>query len=388
MHKVLPLLLIFIALAGCVAPVASVPTAIPTTAVIGPPAPSSTPQPDNPLPAPLYVLDNGQIARIERDGKSRTLITDDKNNSEGVEPISTFVMSPAGELAFIVGNTQADQLVLMGSGGENRHIIYEAEGHELSDLAWSPDGTNIYLRLLNNREPPDTPSGIYRITAEGGTLELLRADDTVDDIVNPSPTISGYRPFSTSPDGAHLLVEVFSLYYDGCNLGVMPTDGGEVVHLTIPADVKTYCGEAAWSPDGTAVYFLAGADTGPTIWRGDVSSGATLALTNADVLSRAPYTLADGTLRFILASRDTSSAAVVRFTLATLAAPGAAPTNISPAFADQPGLVLWEGSGSGAAIASVSAEQEVELQWVPANGTPIPLPATRQGINTMAWGLK
>ncbi|MEI7768696.1 MAG: hypothetical protein WCI67_01845, partial [Chloroflexales bacterium] len=352
----------------------------------GPPKPTAAPPQGAALPAPLYVLDNGQIARIERDGKSRVLVTDEKVDIQGLPPIATFAMASTGDMAYVVGDLKADRLVRAGPHGEGRRTIYEAKGHELSNLVWSIDGAQIYLRMLNNREPPDTPSGVYRISAEGGALELLRADDPVDNVANPSPTISGYRPFALSPDGARMLVEIYSLYYGGCGLGVMPTGGGAVVRLAVPPGTKTFCGEATWSPDGAAVYFLAGPESGPTIWRGDAASGATMAMAAADVLSRAPLAMAGGALRFFLVQRDPSGAGTMSFTMADLTAPQAAPAASGAPFSDHLGQVLWAPDGRGAVVSVEPANTSVDLRWTTTDGAPMSLPNTNQSIGSMAWG--
>ncbi|MEI8307728.1 MAG: hypothetical protein WCF99_11770 [Chloroflexales bacterium] len=422
MYRVISFLLMLLIVSGCTTPQAGptptptpnqptrpvslatpVPTAAPTSAAslptagvtTGPPAPTAAPTAvsttvppqDGVLPAPLYVLDYGQIARIERDGKSRNLVTSEKVGIQGVEPIATFAVSRAGHIAYVVGDSKADRLVWTGPHGENRRIIYEVEGHELSNLVWSNDSSQIYLRILNNRQPLDMPSGIYRISSAGGSPTLLRADDPVDNVANPSPTINGYRPFAFSLDGSRLLVEIYSLYYDGCGLGVIPTAGGDMVRLNVPLNTKTFCGEATWSPDGTAVSFLAGPDSGPTIWRGDAASGATTAMAAADVLSRAPIAMSDGALRFFLVRHDPPGSGPVIFTMSYLTNPQAAPIALGAPFNERLGQVLWSPDGTGAVISIVPTDKPVDLRWVPADGEAIPLPNTSQGINGMAWGL-
>jgi hypothetical protein len=366
-----------------------VPTLAPSAAPIGPlaptpaVAPASPPAaPAGPLPAPLYVLDNGQIARIERDGVTRALVTAEKAQIAGFPPIATFVLGPGGDMAYVAADLKLDRLVRAGPRGEAPHTLYGEAGHELSDLAWSPDGAQIYLRLLNNREPPDIPSGLYRIPASGGPPELVRADDPVDNLANPAPTISGYRPFAWSPDGSRLLVEVFSLFYDGCDLAVLPAAGGSPVRLTVPAGTKTFCGEAAWSADGAAVYFLAGAGAGPTIWRGDAASGAVAPQAAPDVLARAPRPLPDGRLRFFLV-RPSDPAS---FEPAELSAPQAAPASLGPPLGDPLAKALWAPDGGGAVTVVQPPTTSVDLRWVPVGGAPISLPNTTLGVAGMAWG--
>lgn len=385
------IVMLAVLLVGCagsptlpVAPAATAqPAAVPTAVRPTSPAASATPsQATVLLPAPLYLLDNGQIARIERDGKSRSLVTSETVQMEGVPPIATFGIAQSGDLAYVVGDLGADRLVRVGSRGENPRTLYSEPGHELSDIVWTPDGQQIVLRLLNNREPPDIPSGLYRLAADGGQPELLRPDDPVDDPQNPAPTISGYRPRAWAPDGSRLLVEVFSLFYDGCALAILPAAGGELLRLETASEVRTLCGEAAWSADSAAVYFLAGSGAGPTVWRGDAASGATTALAASEVLARAPYALANGAIRFfLLASGDNAS-----FALAELNAPNAAPTTLTAPFNEQLALALWAPDGSGAVVVVRPDTAPVALRWLPVGGELIELPSGTVALSGIAWG--
>ncbi|HMQ30617.1 MAG TPA: hypothetical protein PKD53_07795, partial [Chloroflexaceae bacterium] len=237
-------------------------TATATAAPTGPAA-TAAPTPEGAvLPAPLYILEAGQVARIERDGQSRAVITAEPPPLPGLEPIAEFAVAPTGALAYIVSDVEADRLVLADARGQNPTARYEQQGHELSDLVFAPDGQSLLLRLLNNREPPDLPSGLYRLPLAGGEPELLRADDEPADPINPARSVSGYRPVAFSPDGARVLLQVFSLFYEDCGLGVIAADGGEVTRVSLPEGQGFFCGEEAWSADGAAVLFLAGATEG------------------------------------------------------------------------------------------------------------------------------
>lgn len=342
------------------------------------------------MPAPLYTVDGGQVARIERDGTTRTLITEETTQIPAYPPISAFALSPSGQIVYVVGDMEADRLVRIGPDGKNQRTIYEVAGHELSDFVWTPDGAFIYMRLLNNLTPPDIPSGVYRIPAEGGKLELVQADDPVDNPANPTPTISGYRPFAWSPDGSRLLVEIFSLYYDGCSLGVLPAAGGALVRLSPAEGNVTYCGEAAWSPAGDRVYFLAGPQgdgVGPTIWRGDAASGVSEPILAADVLARAPRVLADGSIRFFRVRLAPEAAP--SFTLAEVPATGGEPRELGQPFDDLLSLVLWAPDDSGVVIEVQPKEKSSVLQWLPAEGgAPVNLPTTEKLLRGLAWEAK
>ncbi len=385
-------------LTACTAPVTPTPTAAPPTAApptVAPATPAPAATPSGPiLPAPLYVLELGQVARIERDATTRNLVTNERSTISGVPPIATFAASPQGSLAYVVGDLEADRLVISDGRGAEGTVRYSQPGHELSDLVFSPDGATIALRLLNNNEPADIPSGLYRIPIAGDAPELLQADDPVDDVVNPSRAVSGYQPAAYSPDGARLLVYVQSLFYEDCVLGIMPAAGGTVRRIDLPAGIRTYCAEAAWTPDSAALLFLAGPAEGPAagpqLWRADAATGAAELLLGGELYARAPLARGDGTIRFFLArvERDASGSVIGgSFAPAELSAPGAAPRELGPAFPDRLERALWAPDGSGAVLELSPAEAAPELRWSPIAGEPLRLPSTRERIGGLAWGV-
>lgn len=396
MNQISRLFILALLLTACAAPPptatpGATPTAAPATAPPTPPA-ATVPPAAVSMPAPLYVLERGQIARIERDATTRTLLTSERSAIPGVPPIATFTVAPSGTLAYVVGDLEADRLSIAGPGGENVTVLYSVPGHELSDLLFTPDGSTIFLRLLNNNQPADVPSGLYRLPASGGAPELVLADDPVDDPANPSRAVGSYLPVAFSPDGDQLLVEVQSLFYEDCGIGFMPAGGGEVLRVTLPADVRSYCGEEAWTPDGRSVLFLAGPKegprAGPQLWRADAASGTAELIVGDDRYARAPIALADGTIRYFLArvERDASGVAVGgSFAPAELAAPGAEPRELGPAFSERLERALWAPGGSGAVI-EIDTEQGVELRWRPIGGEATVLPSARERAGGLAWG--
>ncbi len=398
MRSILSFYVAALLLTACAGPVTPTPTAAPPTAAPATPAPATTPAPaatpSGPiLPAPLYVLELGQVARIERDATTRNLVTSERSAISGVPPIATFAASPQGSLAYVVGDLEADRLAITDGRGAEGTVLYSQPGYELSDLVFSPDGASIALRLLNNNEPADIPSGLYRIPAAGGALELLQADDPVDDVVNPSRTVSGYQPAAYSPDGARLLVYVQSLFYEDCGLGVMPAAGGEVRRIELPAGIRAYCAEAVWTPDSAALLFLAGPAEGPAagpqLWRADAATGAAELLLGGELYARAPLARSDGTIRFFLARAERDADGVViggSFAPAELSAAGAAPRELGPAFPDRLERALWAPDGSGAVLEISPAEAAPELRWSPIAGEPLRLPSTRERVGGLAWG--
>ncbi len=312
----------------------------------------------------------------------------------GAEPIVEFAASADGKLAYIVSDVESDRLVLADARGQARSIRYEQQGHELSNLVFTPDGAALLLRLLNNRAPPDLPSGLYRLPLAGGAPELLQADDPVDDPINPARTVSGYRPIAFSPDGARVLVQVFSLFYEDCGFGVMPAAGGEVTRVALPAGEAGYCGEEVWSADGDALLFIAGKGEseggGPRLWRADAATGAAEPLAAEGSFARAPHGMAGGAVRYFIAAlvRDASGAATgATFGPVELAAPGAAPTELAPPFDARLNLALWAPDGAGVALeVSDGDDERSSLRWLPIGGQPRDLPNADAAVTQMAWG--
>lgn len=380
---------------GSVAPTPATPEAGPTAA-----STPAQPTPDVPtpvalpLPAPLYVLELGQVARIERDGTTRAVLTAEQSELQGVPPIAEFTVSPLGTLAYVVGDRAADRLVVADARGEGRRTLYEQSGHELSDLLFTPDGETLLFRLLNNREPPDLPSGLYRIPVLGGSPELLRADDEVDDPVNPSRAISAYLPVALSPDGTSLLVNVRSLFYEDCTPGVMPAAGGEVARVQLPAGVAAYCGEATWSAEGDAILFLAGPadgpDAGPQLWRAGADASAPTGLLPAGLYGRAPLGMPGGAIRLFLARVERDATGAVTggtFVLGELPADGGEAIPLGVPFVERLERALWAPDGSGAIVELSSDAAASLLRWVPADGgEPLDLPSTESSVGGLAWG--
>lgn len=397
MRSILRICMAVLLLTACTAPVTPTPTAAPPTAALPTAAPATSAPAATPsgpiLPAPLYVLELGQVARIERDATTRNLVTNERSTISGVPPIATFAASPQGSLAYVVGDLEADRLAVSDGRGAEGTVRYSQPGHELSDLVFSPDGATIALRLLNNNEPADIPSGLYRIPVAGGAPELLQADDPVDDVVNPSRAVSGYQPAAYSPDGTLLLVYVQSLFYEDCVLGIMPAAGGTVRRIELPAGIRTYCAEAVWTPDSAALLFLAGPAEGPAagpqLWRADVATGTAELLLGGELYARAPLARGDGTIRFFLARVERDASGIViggSFAPAELSTPGAAPRELGPAFPDRLERALWAPDGSGAVLELSPAEAAPELRWSPIAGEPLRLPSTRERIGGLAWG--
>ncbi|RMD83356.1 MAG: hypothetical protein D6823_00200, partial [Chloroflexi bacterium] len=148
-----------VVLAGCSTPVPSAPSS---------PAPTSLSAVVQPtpgmriLPAPLYILDRGQIARIEADGATRRQLTRERIEFAGIPPISDMDLHPTAGLVYVVGDAQGDRLVRTSLDGDNPATVFFETDYQLSAVRWSPDAQFIYLHLQNNRTTRDRPDGLYR----------------------------------------------------------------------------------------------------------------------------------------------------------------------------------------------------------------------------------
>jgi hypothetical protein len=369
--------LIIMLLAGLIAcsTTTSLPTPSPTAAVV-------RPTPDIPLlPAPLYVLDRGQIARIERDGATRRQLTRERIEYAGIPPISDMDIHPTAGMVYVVGAAAGDRLVRTDLDGNNPQIVYEEAGHQLSAVRWSPDGALIYLRFQNNREIRDLPDGLYRIAASGGALELVLADDPVDNPTNPSRSVRRYYPFLWDSTGNTLIVESSATFYDDCELVFWQAQRQELRRPILPEGMQSMCGEAVWLSDGSAALFLIGPPTGPGIWQVDVQTLQAQPRTADGVLARAPFLKGDDLL-FVAVDRVNDG---FTFTL-TRQSPDGALTRLRPPFRETPLLIRWAPDGSGIA-AVVQTARGTALRWYPIGDLPaVELPQTENGVSWLIWG--
>ena len=377
-------------------------TTVPVSTATSSPAPTvptatpGVPTADSRLPAPLYLLQAGQIARIERDTTTRKVLTAEHvaNSMSGVDPIAEFAVSPSGGLAYIVGDRDQDRLVLTDAQGQGARTIYAQQGHELSDLVFTPDGQALMLHLLDNRQPPDLPSGLYRLPVAGGTPMLVHADDPLDDPVNPSRAVSGYRPVAFSPDGTRLLLQIYALAYgEICGVGVIAATGGDVTRVSLPADLAGYCGEETWTADGTAVLLLGGKatgdDAGPRLWRAELATGTVVPFVAEGTFARQPHGVAGGATRFFLSRliRDASGAITgATFAPVQVDAPGTPPVELDTPFDVRLNHALWAPNGAGVLIDVDSTDGSTTLRWLRLGAPSVDLPGAEVAVRQWAWG--
>lgn len=388
------------------------PTEAPTTAPTEPPttAPTEAPttEPAGALPKPLYLLQNGQIFRIEADGATRTQITYEVPFNPDALAVIDFAVSPADNtLAYIVQRDGPSALLRSGPDGEDPTPLFESETVNVGDPVFSPDGRQIAVRLQGPFDQPDSfQSGLYLIPTEGGEPQLLVADDPIEDPATVSEA-AGVAPQAFSPDGSRLLVFRYGLQVDVCDLAVVSLADGAVTKLALPApppmERQTSCSNSvSWAPDGSAAYFTIeriGASGGePAIWRLDPATGATEPVTPEQqaapfTLYTNPFAAADGGILALSAEAEalpepfsdnqpTLSYSVVRVDPATGEA-----AELRPAEPLEPILVAWDEGGAGAAVLSFDvATGGSSLFWLTAGeGPALELAAGMGDISLFAW---
>src|SRR5215207_1316806 len=130
-----------------VAPTTGAPTTAPTAQ---PPAvtaaPTSRPAPVGALPAPLYVLEGGQVVRIDVDGTTKTTLTDERPFTPGALAITDLAVSPVdGALAYVLQGANGNTLVMTDANGTNRRVLLENE--PVATPRWSRDGSAVAVQI-------------------------------------------------------------------------------------------------------------------------------------------------------------------------------------------------------------------------------------------------
>ncbi len=239
--------------------------------------PGAAPTPAAVLPAPLYYLAPGssatqQIWRIEIDGATRTQITQEAAD------ITDFDISPSnGALAYVSNNV----LITTDRLGQNRSVMVEGpplapqrnESYytaEITKPRWSPDGSRLAYGM----------NGINLIDAASGTSTPLRPNDPIPGPNDPiTQTANLYWPYSWSPDGSHMLIEM-GYYRSEGSMGVLNLADNSVAALSSPAGY-VYCAPA-WTPDSQSIVYANPTDgiVPPGMWRTNITTGAGETLIN------------------------------------------------------------------------------------------------------------
>ena len=362
------------------------------------PSEITSPESGEVLPGPVIYLGvsdeaaapaQQDIWRLEMDGKTVTQIT-----HEAVPVTGFSVSSTDGSIAYITFSE--NDLVRINADGGGKTLLIDGpdlsvlpeEGpvRQLSNPAWSPDGTQIAFGL----------GGINLLPATGGEPNLILTNE-------PGPEGSrqwarSFYPLSWSPDGSKLLIGDVV----GGGLSIINVADGSVIEILNPSG-DFYCCSPTWSIDGQYIYFGGvlydpSIFQAPGLWRIDVNSGEAEVLIpgyedpGAAQESGAPMTLiqsaqqlSDGNVYAFTASGSYEElwhdeAGNLTFPLLEmnrLAPDGSQPSALrsdADQFGDKSwtfGDALWAADASGAVTNILGSEDlpNATLLWLPADGS-------------------
>jgi Tol biopolymer transport system component len=250
-----------------IAPTAVTPTERPeATLTITPTAVAPTERPEA-APSRQIIFDNGpDIFVMNEDGSALTQLT----FAEDVEGRSYGpACSPDGSQIIFIRSfgIGADMLYVMNADGSNQELLADfAEIGSFSDLAWSPDGSQIGFRARaeSDEDVDNWWLDIYVMDADGANLRRLTNQREMGFGASSGPAWSpdGSRIiFSTEIRGSGFLMGEGGIYVmnaDGSNLRrlvdplVMGEEWGE---MTVVGDTSRRFGSPSWSPDGSRIIF-------------------------------------------------------------------------------------------------------------------------------------
>ncbi|MEO7909352.1 MAG: hypothetical protein ABIV47_06845, partial [Roseiflexaceae bacterium] len=189
----------------------SQPTTSSPTSAVAPQPTAAMPQPTAIapaaalLPAPIYLLDGGQIWRMERDGQTRRQLT--------FEPTDIFdfaIGATDNALAYVVGVEEASTIVLLDESGRTELIRGSMWGPQIS-----PSGEQIAFQIeatsdaIQNGQAQEFDNGVWLIDRAGGRPSLLQASEPISKAGSLIESARQYSPRAWSPDGTQLLMGVY-----------------------------------------------------------------------------------------------------------------------------------------------------------------------------------
>ncbi|NJN18372.1 MAG: hypothetical protein HC822_20005 [Oscillochloris sp.] len=216
------------------------------------------PPPAGVLPAPLYILEEGQVVKIEVDGVSKTTLTNEPSIGGGALAIVGLSVSPLDSaLAYVIQVAEGNTLVLTDANGENRRALLE--NVSVSQPHWSPDGSAIAVAIWESQEGDSVwDGGIWTVSAISGEARLLLANDPYPQ--NPETEAWGYSPLAWSPDGSKLLLGRYSLTVETGDVAILDVASGALTLFQPPADAAQHLRVGSsgglWTPDGNAVHAI------------------------------------------------------------------------------------------------------------------------------------
>lgn len=325
------------------------------------------------IPAPVYLIENDQVMRLEPDGQRLTQITHEP------QPVRDMSVAANGTLVYLTGN---DLVALDGNG---RRVIFSEQA--ITNPRISPDGQRIVYHLANPAPGlingrADSPAGVYLSQITGGRPELVIADDPVPETPDMENPAWRYIPVAWSPTGDRLLL--YAVMQP--EIGI---PGGEAVIIGPDGQIVrafSCCEEELWSVDGRDLA-VAGGGPGPDIRFGlyliNADDGTETALLSADEttipLVRAPQRLADG---FVYAFVEMVPTTVYSWEypfrpfMSRISDNGQI-TPLRPEPLTEPIAVLWDAQARGALIRFATTDP---LIWLPTDPTLPPQPTIATGF--------
>ena len=360
----------------------STPDETEVTATAPPPA-TAEPAGQSALPAPVYYLNNGQIFRLEADGRTVARITAE------TEPVTDYDIHPgSGLLVYVSGN----DLIQADATGGNRRVLLEG-----ADFAEDDYAARISQNIRNPRIAPDGSqiafglNGVNLISTgdTSGNYTMLQPSDpypeTPADIPDEGP-VRFFWPVSWSPDGSKLLVE-FAYYPEAGGLAIYNLSDGTLADVTNPDFITV--GDWAWGDDGETIFLASNvlAYGAPGLVRVDAGSGDGTTLIrgmpdgevneeNPARLFQAPHQTSEGDLltfaQEITTPQFLGSSPVYQLYRVTADGSAMTPVREGPFLI---GDVLWADNDLGAIFMDRSNARQYpytgSLRWVPVDGGPV-----------------
>jgi TolB protein len=156
-------------------------------------------------------------------------------------------------------NAAALDLVTANADGTAEQLLLhlrtrEAEGKELHQAQWSPDGRRIAVTILNITARPRLGSAVYVLNADGS--DLRRITPMRLNAGNPDWSPDGRRIVFNSSFEGQAAVELYTVRPDGMGLRRLRRERK-----------RSFSFEPVWSPDGGRIAFVhATTRTPPHIW--------------------------------------------------------------------------------------------------------------------------
>lgn len=328
------------------------------------------------LPAALYLLtSDGQVARLDADGSTITLLTTEP------EPIVAFDVSPTdGRLAYHVG---AALFEILPDGTRIRKA--DTTDYWKNRPRFSPDGAEIYV-YQPGVGLQRIPVGVDAVAA----LVLAEATPTVtesDGVERRSIPIQHY-PWDWSPDGRYLVLLACDTHCGLFELFDLQTQRLIPLTLNDPVDQMEVSptGQWSWPPQAASPLMTTNGLMGPrsAVMRADPLTGDVTVLFKQLTIGATTYELPhmlstwpvdDETFFVVGAPAIGAQTHLYRVDQQGIATPLMA---VGGAFSHG-GEVLWANDGSGL----VYSAQGV-MEWLPTDGNPpfrLPISGT-----ALQWG--